>query len=404
MRLKVLSVSEVNNYIKKTLDNDFILNNLSVKGEISNLKYHLSGHIYFSLKDANGKINCVMFKSKAYDLNFKLQDGMEVVVSGRASVYTASGTFQIYCEEIQKEGLGELHIKFEKLKLELSKEGYFNSEFKKPIPQNPMRVGIVTSSTGAAIMDIRNVLRRRNKFIDLLLYPAQVQGIGAYKTIIQGIKYFNKKNNVDVIIVGRGGGSIEELWNFNEKQLALEIFKSNIPIISAVGHEVDFTISDFVSDFRAATPSQAAEIVAPVDQDIYQIVSRYKNRFDSILDNKINLEKLKLESYRKVLEIKAPLNLILNGYNEIDSCKKRLDRYFEDRIKNEKAKVISLNNVLQAYSPINVLGKGYSIVESEENSILKSKDDFSSKGRIKIILKDGYVKGDFTLIEKGENL
>ena len=403
MKLKVLSVSEVNNYIKRTLDNDFILNNLSVKGEISNLKYHLSGHIYFSLKDSNGKINCVMFKSNAYELDFKLEDGMEVIISGRASVYIANGTFQIYCNEIQKEGLGELHIKFEKLKQELNKEGYFNDEFKKPIPENPTRVGVVTSSTGAVIADIKNVLRRRNRFIDLILYPAQVQGLGAYKTIVEGIKYFNKKNNVDVIIIGRGGGSIEELWNFNEKQLALEIFKSNIPIISAVGHEVDFTISDFVSDLRAATPSQAAEIVAPVDQEVYQMIDRLKDRIERSLENKINIEKLKIENYRRVLDLKSPLNLIVNGYEQIDNYIKRFDRYLDERIKNEKTKVISLNNILQAYNPINILGKGYSIIKSEDNKILKSKDDFIGNHYIKINLQDGCVEGDFTLSKKGEN-
>lgn len=404
MKLKVLSVSEVNNYIKKVLDNDFILNNLSVKGEISNLKYHLSGHIYFSLKDVNGKINCVMFKNKAYELDFKLEDGMEVVISGRASVYTANGTFQIYCEEIQKEGLGELHIKFEKLKLELSKEGYFDNEFKKPIPANPTRVGIVTSSTGAAIMDIKNVIRRRNKIIDLVLYPAQVQGIGAYKTIIQGIKYFNKKNNVDVIIIGRGGGSIEELWNFNEKQLAIEIFKSSIPIISAVGHEVDFTISDFVSDLRAATPSQAAEIVSPVEDEIYEALHRYKVKFNNSIENKINIEKVKLQNYKKILDLKSPINVILNGYQEVDNYKKRFDALLDGRIKMEKAKVISLNNILQAHNPINILGKGYAIIEGEGPRLLKSKDDFNEFELLKIKLRDGYVKGNLTLTEKGEDL
>ena len=404
MKLKVLSVSEVNNYIKKTLDNDFILNNLSVKGEISNLKYHLSGHIYFSLKDINGKINCVMFKNRVYELDFKLEDGMEVIVSGRASVYTANGTFQIYCEEIQKEGLGELHIKFEKLKAELSKEGYFNSEFKKPIPENPMRVGIVTSATGAAIMDIKNVVRRRNKIIDLVLYPAQVQGIGAYKTIIQGIKYFNKKNNVDVIIIGRGGGSIEELWNFNEKQLAIEIFKSTIPIISAVGHEVDFTISDFVSDLRAATPSQAAEIVAPVENEIYESLHQYKVKINNSIASKINLEKVKLQNYKKILDLKSPINVILNGYQEIDKYKKRFDALLCGKIKIEKAKVISLNNILQAHNPINILGKGYAIIEGEGSKLLKNKDDFNEFELLKIKLRDGYVKGNFALLEKGEDL
>ncbi|MFQ9675172.1 MAG: exodeoxyribonuclease VII large subunit, partial [Clostridium paraputrificum] len=268
MKIKTLTVSEVNNYLKRIIDNDFILNNLSVKGEISNLKYHSSGHIYFSLKDEGGKINCVMFRSKAIMLNLTLEEGMGVVIGGRASIYPQNGSIQLYCDTIEQEGRGELYIKFERLKEKLSKEGYFDEELKKEVPKFPSRVGIVTSPTGAAIRDIINVSRRRNRLVDLVLYPAKVQGIGAYKEVIDGIKYFNRTKSVDVIIIGRGGGSIEELWNFNEEELAKAIFKSKIPIISAVGHEVDFTISDFVSDVRAATPSQGAEIAVPLQSDI----------------------------------------------------------------------------------------------------------------------------------------
>ena len=262
MKLKTLTVTELNNYIKRTLDNDFILNNLLVKGEISNLKYHSSGHIYFSLKDTSSKINCVMFKSNALELDFKLKRYGSSGIC-RCSLYPGLGSMQLYINKLQKEGLGELHIKFEKLKNKLAKEGYFSEENKKAIPIMPKKIGIVTSETGAVIRDIINVTRRRNSLVDIVLYPALVQGEGAYKTIISGIEYFNKNKNVDVIIIGRGGGSIEDLWNFNEEELAKTIFKSKIPIISAVGHEVDFTISDFVSDVRASTPSQAAEIAVP---------------------------------------------------------------------------------------------------------------------------------------------
>ena len=268
MNIKTLTVSEVTNYIKRMLDNDFILSNLSVKGEISNLKYHGSGHIYFTLKDNNGKVNCVMFKGNAVLLDFELEEGMEVVIKGRASIYPATGNFQLYCDEIKKEGLGDLFIKFEKLKEKLSKAGYFDEAYKKPLPKYPEKIGIVTSPTGAAISDIINVSNRRSTLVDLVLYPAKVQGIDAYKEVINGINYFNKKKSVDIIIVGRGGGSIEELWNFNEEELAKAIFNSKIPIISAVGHEIDFTISDFVADVRAATPSQGAEIAVPLSNDI----------------------------------------------------------------------------------------------------------------------------------------
>src|SRR5471030_150510 len=266
MNIKTLTVSEVTNYIKRMLDNDFILSNLSVKGEISNLKYHGSGHIYFTLKDSNGKVNCVMFKGSAVSLDFVLEEGMEVIIKGRVSIYPATGSFQLYCDEIKKEGIGDLFIKFEKLKEKLSKAGYFDEACKKPLPKYPKKIGIVTSPTGAAILDIINVSTRRSKLVDLILYPASVQGINAYKEIITGINYFNKKKSVDIIIVGRGGGSIEELWNFNEEELAKAIFNSKIPIISAVGHEIDFTISDFVADVRAATPSQGAEIAVPLSR------------------------------------------------------------------------------------------------------------------------------------------
>ena len=268
MKIKTLTVSELNNYIKKTLDNDFILNNLVIRGEISNLKYHSSGHIYFSLKDSISKINCIMFKSNSIELNFRLEEGMEVIVNARCSIYQGTGSLQLYIDRLQKEGIGELYVKFENLKKRLQDEGYFDESYKKEIPNMPRRVGVVTSETGAVIKDIINVTKRRSKLVDIVLYPALVQGEGAYKTIINGIRFFNKRKDIDIIIIGRGGGSIEELWNFNEEELAKEIFKSKIPIISAVGHETDFTIADFVSDYRASTPSQAAEIAVPLESDI----------------------------------------------------------------------------------------------------------------------------------------
>lgn len=398
MKIKTLSVSELNKYIKRILDNDFILNNLSVKGEISNLKYHSSGHIYFSLKDDNGKINCIMFKNKAYDLTFKLEDGMNVVVKGRVSVYEANGTFQIYCNEIEKEGLGDLYIKYEQLKKKLESEGYFDLENKKRIPENPMSIGIVTSPTGAAIQDIKNVIRRRNKFVDIMLYPAQVQGNGAYKTIIDGIRYFNSENNVDVIIIGRGGGSIEELWNFNEELLAKEIFASNIPIISAVGHEIDFTISDLVADLRASTPSQAGELVVPLDSDIYSIISGYENYLNKYMLQKFSEEKATLDNFSKVLNLNSPMNKIVNSYLEVGKAKEKLDSIINNKIVLEKQKLISLNDVLQAHSPLNILSKGYAIIEDENGKILKEKKDFNNNMNLKINLSDGIVEGNLRLL------
>lgn len=237
-----------------------------------------------------------------------------------------------------------------------------------------------------------------------MLYPAQVQGNGAYKTIIEGIKYFNRKKNVDVIIIGRGGGSIEELWNFNEEELAKTIFNSNIPIVSAVGHEVDFTISDFVADIRAATPSQAGELVAPLEEDIYKRIEINKYNLNTIMQRKFEIEKNLLESYDEVLRLKSPLNKIVNGYLEVQNLKERLDFSIKNKIDKEKQKLISLNEILQARSPINILRKGYAIIKDENDNILKNVEDFSDKEEINITLRDGYVKGSFILTERGGDL
>ncbi|MBN1039081.1 exodeoxyribonuclease VII large subunit [Clostridium sp. ZS1] len=399
MKIKTLTVSDLTNYIKKVIDNDFILNNLSVKGEISNLKFHSSGHIYFSLKDNNSKVNCVMFKSKANLLNIALEDGMEVMVKGRASIYTATGSFQLYCDEIKKEGQGELFIKFEALKEKLSKSGYFDEKYKKNIPMYAKRIGVVTSSTGAVIRDIINVTKRRNSLVDIILYPAKVQGDGAYKEIIAGIEYFNKKKNIDLIIVGRGGGSIEELWNFNEEELAKVIFNSKLPIISAVGHEVDFTISDFVSDVRAATPSQAAEIAVPLLSDINTRIYEISKSLDYEIQKKLKDCKSRLESNERILKLHSPMSKIVNSYLEIDKLKDRLYFAIDIKIKREKQKIESLNNLLSANNPIKVLNKGYAIIEDENNNIIKEISQLNEEKEISVSLSDGNIKGNFIPIK-----
>lgn len=395
MNIKTLTVSEVTNYIKRVLDNDFILSNLSVKGEISNLKYHSSGHIYFTLKDSNGKINCVMFRGNAVLLKFALEEGMEVVVKGRASVYPATGSFQLYCDEIEKEGLGDLFIKFEKLKEKLSKEGYFDEAHKKLLPKYPERIGIVTSPTGAAIKDIINVSTRRSSLVDLVLYPAKVQGNGAYKEIISGINYFNKEKSVDVIIVGRGGGSIEELWNFNEEELAKAIFKSNIPIISAVGHEIDFTISDFVADFRAATPSQGAEIAVPLSADLEAKLYDISKLLDKKIEDKLKICTNELLGAERILKIHSPMAKISNSYLEADKLRDRLKFAIKTNLKREKNQIINLNNLLSAHNPINIISKGYAIIEDDENNIITSKEQLIETMGLNILLKDGRAEGKF---------
>lgn len=392
MKIKTLTVSELNNYIKKTLDNDFILNNLVIRGEISNLKYHSSGHIYFSLKDSISKINCIMFKSNSIELNFRLEEGMEVIVNARCSIYQGTGSLQLYIDRLQKEGIGELYVKFENLKKRLQDEGYFDESYKKEIPNMPRRVGVVTSETGAVIKDIINVTKRRSKLVDIVLYPALVQGEGAYKTIINGIRFFNKRKDIDIIIIGRGGGSIEELWNFNEEGLAKEIFKSKIPIISAVGHETDFTIADFVSDYRASTPSQAAEIAVPLESDIRSNINNCYKSINEIILNKINWEKEKLINYRKILSLNNPEVKLSNLYLNLDKMKDEIKKIVENRIEKEKIIIRGLNNILEAHNPINVLKKGYAIIEDNNKNIISSKETLEDLQEINIIFKDGKVK------------
>lgn len=396
MKIKTLSVSEVSNYLKKIIDNDFILMNLSVKGEISNLKYHSSGHIYFSLKDEGSKINAIIFKDDALKLNFRLEEGMSIRVKGRVSIYPPSGNLQLYIKEVEEEGEGDLFVRVEKLKEKLKKEGYFNEENKKPIPLFPKRIGIITSKTGAAIRDIINVSRRRNSLVDLVLYPAQVQGENAYKTIIDGIRYFDEKKDVDVIILGRGGGSIEELWNFNEEDLAKEIFKCKIPIISAVGHETDFTISDFVSDLRAATPSQGAEIAVPLEEDLYLNIKGAEEFLNREITSLLLKEKEKVKSLEKILKLQSPKEKILNSYIEVDNLKNRLESILLSKIHIEKEKLKGINNLLMASNPISLLNKGYAIIE-EDREIIKSIEQLKNDKDIKITLKDGKVSGHFIL-------
>lgn len=394
MRIKVLSVFEVNSYIKKILDNDFILNNLSVKGEISNLKYHSSGHIYFSLKDDYSKINCIMFKNDAYDLDFVLQNGMSVIVRARASLYNANGSMQLYCTEIKQSGLGELYIKYQMLKEKLEKEGLFNINKKKPIPDDVKRVGVVTAETGAVIHDIINVTKRRNKTIDIVLFPAKVQGDGAYLSLIDGLNYFNKSKSVDLIIIGRGGGSMEELWNFNEEDLARAIFNSRIPIISAVGHETDFTIADFVSDMRAATPSQAAEIAVKDSEDLKEKTKNLKTLLIKSMDSIITSRKSLLEIATHRLNINSPEYKISNEMIEIDRLKQKLNSVIENKLLTYRSDLQIKCSQLDGLSPLRILEKGYSVIR-KDNKVISSKEDLLKTNEIEIILKDGSIIGEF---------
>ena len=400
MKLKTLSVGEVNNYVKKLVENDFILKNLNVKGEISNLKFHSSGHIYFSLKDENSKVNCIMFKNNAVNLDFRLEEGMKVEIKARLGVYHKEGTYQLYCENIKKAGIGELFEEFHKLKKELSEEGIFDEKYKRALPKFPKRIGIITARTGAAVRDIINVIQRRNKSLDIILYPAKVQGENAADSIIEGIRYFNNEKSVDVIILGRGGGSIEELWAFNNRDLAYEIFNSRIPTVSAVGHEVDFTISDFVSDMRAPTPSAAGELVSPSLKEMINDLLNKKEFLHRAVDRRFLNSKRDVDLLHKGLKGNNPKHIIEKRIKEVNSLEEKLNFLGKRKIDKAKDDLIALNSILQTLNPLNTLGRGYSVIMDKEDKVINKVSELKKNDMVKVIMKDGSVNIDIKIINE----
>ncbi|NGT30848.1 exodeoxyribonuclease VII large subunit [Clostridium perfringens] len=400
MKLKTLSVGEVNNYVKKLVENDFILKNLNVKGEISNLKFHSSGHIYFSLKDENSKVNCIMFKNNAVNLDFRLEEGMKVEIKARLGVYHKEGTYQLYCENIKKAGIGELFEEFHKLKKELNEEGIFDEKYKRALPKFPKRIGIITARTGAAVRDIINVIQRRNKSLDIILYPAKVQGENAADSIIEGIRYFNNEKSVDVIILGRGGGSIEELWAFNNRDLAYEIFNSRIPTVSAVGHEVDFTISDFVSDMRAPTPSAAGELVSPSLQEMINDLLNKKEFLHRAIDRKFLNAKKDVDLLHKGLKGNNPKHIIEKRIKEVNSLEEKLNFLGKRKIDKAKDELIALNSILQTLNPLNTLGRGYSVIMDKKDKVINKVSELKKNDMVKVIMKDGSVNIDIKIINE----
>ncbi|SQB38077.1 exodeoxyribonuclease VII large subunit [Clostridium perfringens] len=400
MKLKTLSVGEVNNYVKKLVENDFILKNLNVKGEISNLKFHSSGHIYFSLKDENSKVNCIMFKNNAVNLDFRLEEGMKVEIKARLGVYHKEGTYQLYCENIKKAGIGELFEEFHKLKKELSEEGIFDEKYKRALPKFPKRIGIITARTGAAVRDIINVIQRRNKALDIILYPAKVQGENAADSIIEGIRYFNNEKSVDVIILGRGGGSIEELWAFNNRELAYEIFNSRIPTVSAVGHEVDFTISDFVSDMRAPTPSAAGELVSPSLQEMINDLLNKKEFLHRAIDRRFLNAKRDVDLLYKGLKGNNPTHIIEKRIKEVNTLEEKLNFLGKRKIDKAKDELIALNSILQTLNPLNTLGRGYSVIMDKEDKVINKVSELKKNDMVKVIMKDGSINIDIKIINE----
>ena len=392
MKMKTFGVSEVNEYIKKLLNIDIILNNLQIEGEISNFKHHSSGHMYFSLKDSKSRLRCVMFKGQANLLKFLPEEGMKVIINGYISIYERDGQYQLYVQQMQPVGIGALYKAYEQLKKKLELEGLFDERLKKPLPFLPRRIGIITSSTGAALRDIISVINRRNPNVEIIIFPVLVQGIESKDQIVNAIDYFNSKENfVDVLIIGRGGGSIEELWAFNEEVVARSIFSSYIPIISAVGHETDFTISDFVSDVRAATPSAAAELVIPSKRDLEYTLYSLEKRIIKAIENTLTQEQNRISAIMSH-------HVFLKPYDQVNQYKQQLDwlynsliREMEQGLTIKKEKYQGILKNLFGISPQAVLDRGFNILKDEKEHCIISVKKLTKGDHVQVVLKDGII-------------
>lgn len=383
-----ISVTELNTYIKGKFNEDEYLNNVLVKGEISNFKHHYTGHMYFTLKDETSLIKCVMFKTYTPNLNFIPKDGMKVRILGSVSVFERDGVYQIYAKAMQQEGIGDLHAQYEKLKLKLEQEGLFAQAHKKPIPFMPKCIGVLTSNTGAVIRDIINVSTRRNPSVHITLYPVPVQGQGAAEKIAKAIAYMNEAKIADVLILARGGGSLEDLWPFNEEIVARAIYDSEIPIISAVGHETDFTIADFTADLRAPTPSAAAELAVADTKEIERRLIAYQNRFRHALYKKLEIMKLRYEKCMASNAFTNPFQRINEQYMLLDKQLKRIETSIETKVKEKKTYMIEWITKLDTLSPLKTLTRGYSLV-MKDNKMIKSAKEMKQGDKIKIRFMDG---------------
>lgn len=399
---KPLKVSEVNQYIKKIFSRDLILSNIKVEGEISNFKHHYSGHMYFSLKDEKGKIKCVMFRSDNQFLDFQPEDGLKVVITGYISVYEKEGDYQLYAKKVEKSGIGNLYAAFEKLKEELEREGLFDPTTKKEIPSMPNKIGVVTSSTGAAIRDIITVIRRRYPIGHILIYPVLVQGDLAPKEICEGLLYLNDREDVDVIITGRGGGSLEELFAFNDEKVARTIYSINKPVISAVGHETDFTIADFVADLRAPTPSAAAELATPrLDKLMDGLMDKF-TRLNKVYRYKLNDYNIKLKYIRRSLDYYNPINQLRDKAQELDSIFRNLINLMYTKIDKNRDYIDNINSKINYLNPIHYLDKGYGLLLDREGNTITSVDDVRIDESLDLIIKDGMLTVEVVKINKGE--
>lgn len=395
----VYTVRQVNSYIKNMFTQDFMLSRIYVKGEVSNCKYHTSGHIYFSLKDESGTIACVMFAGYRSGLSFRLQDGQQVIALGSVSIYERSGQYQLYVREIILDGAGILYEKFEAIKKELFEMGMFAPEYKQPIPKYIRTLGIVTAPTGAAVRDIINIAGRRNPFVQLILYPAQVQGDGAAESIIRGIRALEKRK-VDVMIVGRGGGSIEDLWAFNEESVARAVFECSVPVISAVGHETDTTITDYVADLRAPTPSAAAELAVYDYREAKEQIRVFRERLQKYMTITISEKKAVLERFRMRLNYAHPRQKLNENRQYAADLENRLRTLMGNRLEREKHRLAICAERMRGLSPLEKLSRGYSYVQTPQGENIRSVAQVLPDDEIEIYVRDGRISAKVTGLQE----
>lgn len=400
---QVLSISQINEYIKSKLDNDILLNSVAVVGEISNYKLYPSGHHYFSLKDETSSIKCVLFRGNAMRLRFRLENGMRIIAFGRISVYPRDGVYQLYCTSVAMDGVGDLHAAFEQLKIKLEQQGLFAPEHKKKLPANPNVIGIVTSSAGAAIHDILRVIGERYPAVKIRLFPVRVQGAEAPEEIISAIRFANKFKLADLLIVGRGGGSIEDLWAFNDEGVAHAIYESDIPVISAVGHEPDVTIADYVADVRAATPSNAAELAVPDKDALYQYFDATASKMATILESKLHTARLHLNLLAETPALQSPLRYIQGYRDTIVNLRELLVSAQEKCLSKKKMQFVENAAKLDALSPLKVLGRGYTMTQLQSGEVLTSISQTFVGDSLSIIASDGKLQATITEIEEISN-
>lgn len=401
MTKNVYSVGQVNNYIKNMFAQDFMLHHISIKGEVSNCKYHSSGHIYFTIKDAQGAMSAIMFSGNRKGLTFQMKEGDKVIVTGSVEVYERDGKYQIYARQIELDGAGNLYLQFEALKRELEEMGMFAGEYKQAIPKYGKTIGIVTAPTGAAVQDIRNIATRRNPYVQLILYPALVQGEGAAPSIVNGIHALERLG-VDVIIVGRGGGSIEDLWAFNEEIVARAIFECQIPIISAVGHETDTTIADYVADLRAPTPSAAAELAVYDYRTTMLELENRKRHMQMILARKVEFARERLSHYETRLRYLSPKNRLNENRRILMDLEECLERAMKEKLNEKRQRLLYLSQQLEVYSPLKKLQQGFSYVEDRTHKAIKSIEQVETGDKVTIHVLDGEIEATVSEVRENE--